>query len=171
MSATTTTSDAGVIGPAPAVPPIVIVVYGRPITQGSKTRNRYGGVRDDNAKTLKPWREAVKTAALEVMQLADRLTGPVEIRVTFSFDRPRTHYRTGRNAHLLRDNAPLRPSNRSSGDGDKLLRACFDALTDAGVWLDDSQAVDFTGRKVWAGEHDDALLIPGARIEIREVLR
>jgi Holliday junction resolvase RusA-like endonuclease len=157
------------LDPAPAVPAIVVVAYGKPITQGSKTRNRYGGVRADNAKTLKPWREAVKTAALEVMQLADRLTGPVEVRATFSFDRPTGHYRTGRNATLLRDNAPLRPSNRSSGDGDKLLRACFDALTDAGVWVDDSQVVDFCGRKVWAGEHVDALHIPGVRLEVLPV--
>jgi len=151
------------------VAPIVVIAYGKPITQGSKTKNRYGATYDDNAETLKPWREAVKTAALDVMQLADRLTGPVSVTATFCFNRPAGHYRTGKNAHLLRDGAPPWPASRSSGDLDKLERSCFDALTDAGVWVDDSQVVAVDARKVWAGEHDDALAIPGARIEIRPV--
>lgn len=157
----------GNVDTAPFVPSIVVIAYGKPITQGSKTRNRYGGVRDDNAKTLKPWREAVKTAALEVMALADRLTCPVSVRATFSFDRPASHYRTGRNAHLLRDAAPAWPANKGSGDLDKLERALFDALTDAGVFRDDSQVVESSARKVWFGEHEDALSLPGVRIEVR----
>jgi Holliday junction resolvase RusA-like endonuclease len=138
-------------------------------SQGSKTKNRYGATYDDNAQTLKPWREAVKTAALEVMQLADRLTGPVHVTATFCFDRPSGHYRTGKNSHLLRDSAPRWPATRNSGDIDKLVRAALDALVDGGVLVDDSLVVDVTARKVWAGEHDDALAIPGARLEIRPV--
>jgi Holliday junction resolvase RusA-like endonuclease len=153
----------------PRVAPIVVIAYGKPITQGSKTKNAYGATYDDNAKTLKPWREAVKTAALEVMQLADRLTGPVHVDATFCFDRPAGHYRTGRNAHLLRDSAPRWPATRNSGDLDKLVRAGLDALVDAGVMTDDSLVVAITTRKVWAGEHEDALHIPGARLEIRPV--
>lgn len=156
---------------APLVPSIVVVAYGRPITQGSKTRNRYGGVRDDNAKTLKPWREAIKTAALEVMNHAERLTCPVSVKATFSFDRPAGHYRTGCNAHLLRDSAPAWPANKGSGDIDKCERAIYDALTDAGVWRDDSQVVENANRKVWAGEHEDALRLPGVRVEVRPMRR
>lgn len=145
---------------------LVITAYGKPITQGSKTRNRFGGVRDDNEATLKPWREAVKTAALDVMRLHDRYTTPLRARLVFTFDRPTTHYRTGRNAHLLRDRAPRYPANVRSGDIDKLQRACFDALTDAGVWKDDALVADVRARKVWANEHELALDIPGVRIEI-----
>lgn len=147
--------------------PLVVIAYGKPITQGSKVRNRYGGLRDDNAETLKPWREAVKTAALDVMRAAERITVPVSVALLCYFDRPTVHYRTGRNAHLLRDAAPLFPANVRSGDIDKLQRACFDALTDAGVFVDDSQVVHVTAWKLWTGEHVDALPIPGVRIEIR----
>lgn len=144
---------------------LVIIAYGKPVTQGSKVRTRWG-MRDDNTATLRPWREAVKTAALEVMQAHDRYIGPVTVRIVFCFDRPAHHYRTGRNAHLLRDAAPAFPFNRGSGDTDKLTRACFDALTDAGVWKDDAQVVDVRARKVWAGEHELALHIPGVAIGV-----
>jgi Holliday junction resolvase RusA-like endonuclease len=124
-----------------------IVAYGKPITQGSKVRNRYSGMRDDNAKTLKPWRERVHHAALEALDGKARIEGPVVIDVTFWFDRPAGHYRTGRNAHMLRDAAPAFPDNKGSGDIDKLQRACFDALTSAGVWRDDSQVVKVSASK------------------------
>lgn len=144
---------------------ITIRAYGRPITQGSKTKTRHGLI-DDNTKTLKSWRKNVRAAAEDATRYHDTITGPVFVRITFSLPRPASHYRTGRNAHLLRDNAPAWPIARGSGDNDKFQRACFDALTDAHVWADDVQVVDIRARKVWAGEHELALDRPGVRIDI-----
>jgi crossover junction endodeoxyribonuclease RusA len=144
---------------------IVIRAYGRPITQGSKIKTRHGLV-DDNAKTLKPWRNTVRLAAEDAARYHDTITGPVFVRITFTLERPAHHYRTGANAHLLRPEAPAYPIARGSGDNDKFQRACFDALTDAKVWADDVQVVDVRARKVWAGEHEQALDQAGVRIEI-----
>lgn len=154
---------------APAGGPLTICVHGKPITQGSKTRNRFGGVRDDNATTLKPWRDNVRSAALDALAGATYWFGggPVTVAVTFRFARPAGHYGTGRNAHLLRDSAPAYPTgSRSSGDIDKLQRACLDALTDAAVWRDDAQVVDVVAHKRWA---DDANP-PGADIYVRRAV-
>ncbi len=150
---------------------IVVVAYGTPVTQGS-IRSLGAGRPSvhSNARRLKPWRSTVHEAALAVMEQHDRLTGPVQVRVLFCFDRPSGHYRTGRNAHLLRDFAPGRPCSRGSGDLDKLVRACLDALTDAAVWQDDSQVVELRASKTWAGD-EEALPIPGARLEVRPVTR
>lgn len=144
---------------------LVIVVYGKPITQGSKVRNRFGGVRDDNATTLKPWRDNVRSAARA--ELGDDGhpgfgTAPVSVVITYRFERPTGHYGTGRNAHLVKDSAPPVPANRGSGDIDKLQRACFDSLTDAAVWRDDSQVVDVAARKRWADDDNP----PGADIVV-----
>lgn len=143
-------------------------IHGTPIPQGSKTANRFGhGVRDANAATLKPWRDHVRATAEDRCRYHDTITGPVRVWVRFTFDRPRSHYRTGRNAHLLKDTAPAYPG-RSCGDVDKLQRAIFDALTDAGVWADDTQVVDVRARKFYAGEHELALDRAGVVIIIEE---
>lgn len=144
---------------------LIIRAHGVPVTQGSKTRTRFGLV-DDNAKTLKPWRKTVTAAAEDAARYTPKITGPVFVRITFTLERPKHHYRTGRNAQLLRDAAPAYPIARGSGDVDKYQRAAFDALTDANVWADDVQVVDVRARKVWAGEHEHALDRPGVRIEI-----
>lgn len=144
---------------------IVIRAYGRPVAQGSK-RHIGGGRMVETARGHKPWRTIVKKAAEDAAQHHDPIGGPVFVRITFTVDRPAAHYRTGRNAHLLRDQAPGFPANRAAGDLDKLVRSCLDSCTDAHVWADDSQVVDMRARKVWAGEHEQALDRPGVRIEV-----
>ena len=44
------------------------------------------------------------------------------------------------------------PIKRSTGDVDKLARLVLDAITDAGLWRDDSQCVRLTTSKVYVGE-------------------
>jgi Holliday junction resolvase RusA-like endonuclease len=155
-----------------ATPALEIHVFGQPATQGSK-RHVGHGVMVESSKKLKPWREAVKQAALDLLDSdainrhGPLLTGPIRADVVFTFTRPKSHYRTGRNAHLLRDDAPMRPVN--SIDADKGLRACFDALTDAGVWADDKQVVDGLFAKVYPGTHPDALPVAGAVIRIHRL--
>lgn len=87
--------------------------------------------------------------------------------MVFAMARPKGHYRTGRNAHLLRDGAPPYPAG--TPDLSKLCRATEDALTDAGVvWADDAQVVEYTRlAKVYAGQPGE-LAVPGAVIMIRQ---
>lgn len=148
---------------------IAIRVHGTPIPQGSKTANTFGrGVRDANATTLKPWREHVRATAEDTCRYHDTLTGPVRVWVRFTFTRPASHWRSGRNAHLLKTTAPRYPG-RSCGDVDKLQRAIFDALTDANVWTDDTQVVDVRARKFYAGDDELALGQPGVDIILEEL--
>jgi len=154
---------------------LTITVHGAPATQGSKTKTKYGLI-DDNAKTLKPWRKAVARDAALAFALAGRptdgdghpepLTGPVCVEATISLSRPAHHYRTGRYAHLLRDDAPDWPIARGVGDSDKFLRAICDAMTTAHVWTDDVLVVEATVRKVFVCCGIDALDRPGAVIRI-----
>ena len=141
---------------------ITIWVDGEPAPQGSKSVGRYGGVYEKSRK-VKPWRDAIKAAALAQGQLA--LTGPLRVDIVFMLPRPAMHYRTGRNAHLLRDTAPLRPATRP--DLDKLIRSTLDGLTGAGVYSDDGQVVSLTARKEYADASTGQK--PGAEIIIWEV--
>jgi Holliday junction resolvase RusA-like endonuclease len=149
---------------------LALVVHGTPIPQGSKTvvparGNRRAFVRDANAQKLQPWRDKVREVAEQEMAHNETLTGPVKVWIRFTFERPASHYRTGANSRLLKDDAPLYPLGGSNGgDIDKLQRSCFDALTDAHVWADDKLAVDVRARKFWSGEHEYALDRAGVAI-------
>lgn len=147
-----------------------IDVYGRPAPQGSK-RHVGRGVMIESSRHVKPWRQCVQAAAMEAINYRGGiypLDGPLTVSMVFTTARPKGHYRTGRNAHLLRDAAPARPA--VTPDLSKLLRSTEDALTDAGVWRDDALIVEYTrAAKVYVGADPDALFVPGARITIRQV--
>lgn len=145
---------------------LTINVHGTPAPQGSK-RHVGNGVMIESSAKVKPWRQDVKHAALEARNVGtphppnyDPLTGPLSVVVTFYLRRPKSHYRTGRNANLLRGDAPVWPHRKP--DIDKLLRSTLDALGEAGVWIDDAQVVEVGTRKRYADHR-----APGALIEVR----
>lgn len=152
---------------------VTLIVYGHPAPQGSKRivpSGRPGGRVHvvESSAAVKPWREDVRQAAL-ALELPGPLDGPLVAHMTFVLARPRSHYRTGRNAALLRDQAPPYPAGMP--DLSKLIRSTEDALTSAGLWVDDAQVVRYvdTG-KVYVG-HGNAMQMdrPGARIVVTEL--
>lgn len=122
-------------------------VTGEPGAQGSK-RHVGRGIMVESSKKVAPWRQDVVAAAEKAAAEQD-WQPPAQVRavIVFGFRRPKSHYRTGRNAHLLRDDAPNWHSNKP--DGDKLLRSTMDALTTSGVIADDSKVVEMTACKIW----------------------
>jgi Holliday junction resolvase RusA-like endonuclease len=148
-------------------PLLRIVVVGTPRPQGSKKAfyNAKLGralVVDDNDVKLRTWRQDVVSATVAAIRAARfEKAAPqtaLGVTITFMMPRPKGHWRTGRNAHLLRDDVSAYPSTKP--DGDKLLRATMDAMRDAGVYVDDAQVVDYEVHKRWASER------PGALIEV-----
>ena len=113
----------------------------------------------ESSAKVKPWRQDVKAATLDAYRRYDTapMVGPVAVTVTFFLRRPAYHYGTGRNANLLRLNAPDHVSKKP--DIDKLLRSTLDGLTEAGVWRDDSQVAQVTAAKLYSSK-------PGAHIAV-----
>lgn len=146
--------------------PLIIFAVGTPAPQGSKRAFVVGGqarVVDDSKKT-KPWRQDVTAAATATLhQRPDArtalATGPLHVSIVFHLARPKAHYGTGRNAHLLKALAPFWVDKKP--DLDKLVRSTLDALTDAGVYRDDNQVARLLVEKRYA---DHAT---GAQIQIR----
>lgn len=156
---------------------IEFVVCGRPAPQGSKQgfpiyRGKQGAkvftgkvAQVEMSKYVKPWRAEVAKAAREV-GLAEVLDEPLLVDMVFTAVRPKSHYRTGRNAHLLKSSAP--PAPISAPDLSKLVRSTEDALKGI-IWRDDSLVVSY-GRllKVFSDSGDpDALMESGAVIRVR----
>ena len=123
---------------------IQIRVNGTPAPQGSK-RHVGNGRMIEMSKAVGPWREAVRAETQRIYlgrpdwdtAAAGTCGRPVDVSVTFVLARPKGHFRTGRNAHLLRDTAPTFPAGKP--DIDKLARAVLDGLTAGGAFADDGQ--------------------------------
>jgi crossover junction endodeoxyribonuclease RusA len=154
---------------------IEIIILGTPAPQGSKhgfavkRKGVYTGrvAQVESSAKVKPWRMAVKYAALEALPSRDGsaiLTGAIVLEVTFRLPRPKGHYGTGRNAGLLKPSAPWVPNVRP--DLDKLLRSTFDALGEAGVWRDDAQVVSVYARKDYATDYEPV----GATIHVTSLV-
>lgn len=127
-------------------------VTGKPQPAGSKRgfpiRRKDGSVgvamSDANPKA-KEWKSMVIDACTDVYN-GPLLGGNLCVMMTFSLQRPKSHYRTGKNAHLLRDDAPKHPGVKP--DLLKLARGTEDALTGV-LWRDDAQTVDLRLWKVY----------------------
>lgn len=138
---------------------IEIIVRGRPAPQGSK-RHVGNGRMVEMSKAVGPWREAVRTETQR--KIREPVAGAVSVAIWFMLPRPKSHYRTGQNANLLRDSAPARPAGPP--DIDKLCRAVLDGLTMGGAWKDDGQVVTLVAQKRYAIGGT-----AGCKIEITEV--
>ena len=135
-----------------------ILVFGNPAPQGSKKfvgLNKQGrGIMVESSKKVRPWRQDVKAAAEAVRADGPMLDEPLRVRMVFTMPKPAS--------------APKRKKTYPSKKPDlsKLVRSTEDALTDAGIWRDDSRVVECTARKVFPNEDPEALSAPGVRIEI-----
>lgn len=123
---------------------------GAPQTKGSARAFMRPGMRqpvvtNDNPRA-KAWQGVVSEAARQAGVVM--LQGEIELDLCFLFPRPKGHYRTGKNAHLLREGAPRRPAGKP--DGDKCERVVLDALTGL-AYADDAQVVRCTWKKEFVG--------------------
>jgi Holliday junction resolvase RusA-like endonuclease len=141
---------------------IEFFVHGTAVPQGSK-RAIGGNVIEMGGKRLKDWRLMCASACQAKMDGQGLLLGPVSVRAVFWIQRPKGHWRTGRNAHLLRDGLPLAP--QTSPDIDKLGRSLLDSLT-AVAFRDDGQVARLWLEKQWADPQPGAV---GVSVSIWEI--
>jgi hypothetical protein len=132
------------------VAPLRFRVVGKPAPQGSKngmpTKNGKVRMVESSDKTLRPWRQDVRAAAIAAL----------EAHPGWPPGGPRTGYRSLFEVVLYRpQNVPkAHPGWTNKGiDWDKAGRAINDALTEAGVWPDD--------RCVFDGRVTKRLALPG----------
>ncbi len=115
----------------------------RVIRRGRPMRDRSGD----------PWKTTIRRAALDALGLdfAPRaplfpLPAPITLGVLVYLPRPASHFRTGRNAHLLKNSAPTFPTPKP--DLDNVVKALKDALGSFDglppiLWTDDAQVIGY----------------------------
>lgn len=110
---------------------LTFFVPGIPTTQGSTRAFVAGGrarITTDN-ESLKPWRDSMAAIAFEARREIGWVPADEAISTEWHFWLPRP-----KSAPKTRDVLPI-----TAADLDKLVRAANDAMTNAGVWIDDSR--------------------------------
>jgi Holliday junction resolvase RusA-like endonuclease len=71
---------------------------------------------------------------------------PLMVNYTFGFKRPKNHYRTGKNSHLLKKSVPTYHTQKPDKSNlEKLVEDAFNKL----FWKDDSLIVCGNSQKIW----------------------
>jgi Holliday junction resolvase RusA-like endonuclease len=138
---------------------IEFTVYGRPAPQGSKRpigrRKNGSAIMIEMSGYVKPWRAAVKAAAIEAITVGHwtgTFEGPVIFSVTFTLKAP-----------VKMPKGRTYPS--TTPDLSKLIRSTEDGITESGLWRDDALVVVCTAQKLYPGQVG-ALDRPGAHIVV-----
>ena len=122
-----------------------VSIPGPPATQGSKRYVGNGRVIESD-KRLASWRAETRHIAAQNFILDEPTKNAVTVLILWCITRPKSHYGTGANAHVVKESAPLRPTTKP--DVDKVARAVLDALTSV-VYVDDAQVVSLRIAKAY----------------------
>jgi len=133
-------------------------VPGIPAPGGSKRAfwrpgMKHANIVDAGGEKTKNWRAVVALAARQAW-IGETFGGPLHLQITFTMPRPKHHYRTGKHAGQLKDDAPS--YHTSKPDTTKLMRSTEDALTSI-LWKDDAAIASQYPVKVYGDQ-------PGAQI-------
>lgn len=112
-------------------------------------------VRMYDPSTAEGWKNLVAGVARPHLPLHPPL-GPVSLSTVYTMPRPRGHFGSGRNACVLKPNAPQWHIGKP--DIDNLDKAVMDCLTNLGFWKDDCQVCMSPQRMKVYGEQAGVLI-------------
>jgi Holliday junction resolvase RusA-like endonuclease len=106
-------------------------------------------------KTADSWR---KTVEIALKRHAEKnLSGAMMVELNFYFARPKSHFRTGKYSHIMKDDAPK--FHMKKPDVDNLAKLPLDVLTKMKYFSDDSQVVNLCVTKGYADIFDEGMRI------------
>lgn len=100
-----------------------------------------GGTYDPSKKDKDDFIKVIGELPLE------KMTKPIKCTLHFFCKRPKNHYKTGKNAHILKDTAPK--YNTNNKDLDNMVKFVLDALNDK-LYTDDCLIVEINCIKTYS---------------------
>ncbi|TXH59333.1 MAG: RusA family crossover junction endodeoxyribonuclease [Desulfurellales bacterium] len=135
-------------------------VYGEPKGQPRARaciRGQHAAVYDPG--TADAWKFAVRAAAKDAAGAAFvPFSGPVMLDLDVWIQRPKGHYSAAKTGGI-KASAPMMPTGKP--DCDNLAKAILDALTNAGIWLDDKQVTHLQVRKIYNTRGGARIVVEG----------
>jgi len=119
----------------------------RPKAFARKMGNKYTA-RVYDPGTAEGWKSAIAIAVKEAEIQGLMLEGPVSLTMVAIFARPKSHFGSGKNSAIIKPSAPFWHTGKP--DLDNIIKAAKDALTQLGVWRDDSQVCKSHTEKPYA---------------------
>lgn len=141
--------------------PIEFFVAGKPKGQPrikACRRGKYAGVYDPG--TADGWKMLVRAEGYNAWD-KKQIEGAVKLQMTLFLDRPKSHFNS---KGLVKPKPPYYVTGKP--DVDNYAKAVMDALTNLGIWKDDSQVVGLEVWKVYA----DPNMVAGCKIKITPLL-
>jgi Holliday junction resolvase RusA-like endonuclease len=111
-----------------------------PVSLKRHRHRLHGGTYDPSKKEKDDFVKAVET-------LPEKMTKPIKCILNFYCKRPKTHYKSGKNSHILKDTAPK--YNTNNKDLDNMVKFVLDALNDK-LYTDDSLIFEITCSKLYS---------------------
>ncbi len=103
-----------------------------------------GGTYDPSKKEKDDFIKMIDDMPLE------KMTKPIKCNLHFYCKRPKSHYKSGKNSHILKDTSPK--YNTNNKDLDNMVKFILDALNDK-LYLDDCQIIEITCKKLYSEEN------------------
>jgi len=116
---------------------ILLTILGEPKAQKRHRHVKMGGL----VRQYDP-SSADKGDFLSIVQREapkEPFTEPLAVAIRFYFTRPKSHFRSGKNSHIMKDTAPL--WHTSKPDADNLAKFVLDSMNKI-YWKDDSVIAD-----------------------------
>lgn len=78
---------------------------------------------------------------------SEKMTNPIKCGLNFYCKRPKSHYKTGKNSHILKETSPK--YNTNNKDLDNMVKFILDALNGK-LYIDDCQIVEINCKKLYS---------------------
>jgi len=116
-------------------------IYFEPVSLKRHRHRLKGGTYDPSKKDKDDFIKAIENFPTE------KMTKPIRCTLHFYCKRPKNHYKTGKNSHVLKDSSPK--YNINNKDLDNMVKFVLDALNDK-LYTDDSLIIEINCSKLYA---------------------
>ena len=133
---------------------ISFIIPGKPIALKRHRPSAKGGYYDPSSKDKKDiWLQIAKYKPVRPLE------GNIFLKVTFYMPRPKSHYRTGKYKHLLKDRCKDIIYHKTVPDLDNLIKFYSDLLNmNKGFYVDDSQICWISATKIYGDPRTEIMI-------------